>query len=205
MLNKTTKCLVGSGLGTSHPTPDTKKGVTMRYNSDELEKKAAFITAKQMVAAARTAPKACGVDAIHTLILDGEDKDKLTETMREIGDTTDRGFFNRDASNVDDAHYIVLVGVETIPRGLNCNLCGMIECQSANKAHIPCALAINDLGIACGSAVSVAMDNRIDNRILFSAGTAAIQLNLFPEKVKICFGIPLAISGKNIFFDRERS
>jgi uncharacterized ferredoxin-like protein len=63
-------------------------------------------------------------------------------------------------------------------------------------------MAVNDLGIATGSAAATAMDCRIDNRILFSAGMAALKLNLFPESVKMCFGIGLATTGKNIFFDR---
>jgi len=174
----------------------------MIYTPDKTERKAALHTAKLMCAAARTAPKACGVDAIHTLILDDEDKDKLTAIMREIGEKTGRKFFIRDASNVDASHCIVLIAVEPAPRGLNCNLCGMTDCQTAGKNKVPCALAVNDLGIAGGSAASVAMDHRIDNRILFSAGVSALELKLFPEKVTICFGIPLATTGKNIFFDR---
>jgi len=37
---------------------------------------------------------------------------------------------------------------------------------------------------------------------MFTVGMAALKLNLFPDKVKICFGIGLATTGKNIFFDR---
>ena len=88
------------------------------------------------------------------------------------------------------------------PRSLNCKLCGVADCASAGKGGISCAMAVNDLGIAVGSAASVAMDHRMDNRILFSAGVAALKLGLFPEKIKMCFGIPLAVTGKNVFFDR---
>jgi len=175
----------------------------MIYTSDVTEKKATMHVAKLMTAASRTAPKACGYDITHTLILDGDDKKRLTNTMRELGKEGDRGFFLRDANNVDAAHCIVLIATEVSPRGLSCGLCGLPNCAEADKQGIPCAFAVNDLGIACGSAASVAMDHRIDNRILFSAGMAALRLGLFGEKVKICFGIPLATSGKNIFFDRS--
>jgi uncharacterized ferredoxin-like protein len=52
------------------------------------------------------------------------------------------------------------------------------------------------------SAVSVAMDHRVDNRIMYSAGKAAIEAGLFGPEVKIAYGIPLSATGKNPFFDR---
>ena len=174
----------------------------MIYTSESTEKNAAMNVAELMMAAARTAPKACGVDCIETLVLDGEDKDKLTAVMREIGKAQGKAFFIRDAGNVDASHCIVLIGADVSPRGLNCGLCGMENCAAAKNGGIPCLMSVNDLGIAGGSAASVAMDHRIDNRMLFSAGMAALKLKLFPDKVKVCFGIPLATSGKNIFFDR---
>lgn len=175
----------------------------MIYPSEATEQNAAMRVAELMTAAARTAPKACGVDAIETLILDGEDKDKLTAAMREICAEKDRPFFLRDADNVDASHCVVLVGVGVKPRGLDCALCGVVDCAAAVKDGISCAMAVNDLGIAVGSAAATAMDHRIDNRILFTAGMAALRLKLFSDKVKVCFGIPLATTGKNIFFDRK--
>ena len=174
----------------------------MVYNSKITEKNAAMHAAELMSAAARTAPKACGVDLIETMILDGEDKDKLTAVMREIGTESDRPFFIRDAGNVDDCQCIVLVGAGVKPRALNCGLCGMQICSAAAEEGIPCAMSVNDLGIAVGSAAATAMDHRIDNRVLFTAGMAALRLNLFSDDVKICFGIGLATKGKNVFFDR---
>jgi len=174
----------------------------MIFNSGEAEKKAVMRAAELMAAAARTAPKACGVDNIVTLILDGEDKDRLTAAMRELGHDSDRPFFIRDAGNVDACHCIVLIGVSVNPRGLDCALCGAPNCKAAVDGGISCAMAVNDLGIAVGSAAATAMDCRIDNRVLFTAGMAALKLKLFPDKIKMCFGIGLSISGKNIFFDR---
>ena len=176
----------------------------MIYNSETTEKSAVMYVSELMAAAARTAPKACGVDAIETMVLDGEDKAGLTAAMREIGTENDRPFFIRDAGNVDACHCVVLIGVGVNPRGLDCALCGVESCAKARKEEISCAMAVNDLGIAVGSAAAVAMDHRIDNRILFTAGMAALKLKLFPDKVKMCFGIPLATTGKNIFFDRPK-
>jgi uncharacterized ferredoxin-like protein len=65
-----------------------------------------------------------------------------------------------------------------------------------------CAISIGDLGIAIGSAVSVAANHRVDNRVMLSVGRAALNLDFFEEKVKIAYGIPLNVSGKNPFYDR---
>jgi len=174
----------------------------MIYTSETTERNAAMRAAELMMAAARTAPKACGIDLIETMILDGEDKDRLTAAMREIGTEDDRPFFIRDAGNVDACHCIVLIGTGVKTRGLNCGLCGVENCATADKDGIACAMSANDLGIAVGSAAATAMDHRIDNRVLFTAGMAALKLKLFSSDVKMCFGIGLATAGKNIFFDR---
>ena len=96
----------------------------------------------------------------------------------------------------------MLIGAGVKPRGLNCGLCGLVGCAAAAKDGIPCALSVNDLGIAVGSAAATAMDHRMDNRILYTAGMATLKMRLFSDDVKMCFGIGLATTGKNVFFDR---
>ena len=175
----------------------------MVYTKEATERNGALSCADMMAVAARTAPKACGIDLIETLVLDGEDKDRLTAAMREIGTSNNKPFFIRDAGNVDDCHCIVLIGTSVKPRGLNCGFCGIETCSSADEGGISCAMSVNDLGIAIGSAAATAMDHRVDNRVLFTAGKAALKLGLFPDKVKIACGIGLAVKGKNVFFDRK--
>ena len=156
-----------------------------------------------MAAAARTAPKGCGVDEIETLILDGADKDALADEMRKIAEENETPFFERDAGNIDSCHYVVMIGVRDVPRGLkDCGLCGFANCGGSAAAGACCAFGITDLGIAVGSAASVTMDHRVDNRILYTAGKGAARLKLFSDKLKISYGIGLSVSGKNVFFDR---
>jgi uncharacterized ferredoxin-like protein len=176
----------------------------MKYTSSEAEKQAILSVACEMAAAARTAPKGCGIDNIEVLILDGGDKDALTAEMRAISEKLNgEGPFGRDAGNVDDAGAIVLIGVRNAPIGLKgCGLCGFGDCAGAVRAGSNCAFNVTDLGIATCSAATVAMEHRLDNRILFTAGKAAVNLSLFSEKVNISYGIPLSASGKSIFFDR---
>ena len=175
----------------------------MVYNNAESEKRAIMSVADLMLAAARTAPKGCGIDNLQALILDGEDKDELTAEMRKIAEDTGAEFFNRDADNIDQCPCIILLASNDSPIGLeNCSLCGYKNCGEARKSEANCVFNITDLGIAIGSAVSVAANHRIDNRVMFSAGKAAIQKRFLPEDVKVCYGIPLMTSSKSIFFDR---
>jgi len=175
----------------------------MIYKRETTERNAAMSVADLMTAVARTAPKACGVDELETLVLDGEDKDRLTAVMRELGASSGQTFFIRDAGNVDACHCVVLIGTSVKPRSLDCSLCGTKNCEAAVKESIPCALAVTDLGIATGSAAATAMDHRMDNRVLFTAGMAALKMKLFSDNVKVCYGIGLSTSGKNVFFDRR--
>ena len=153
-------------------------------NTIELEKKAAMDTAAKIVAAIRTAPKGCGVDDIETLVLDGKEKDALSAEMKKITAEGEDDYFDRDGNCLDNAYCIVLVGVHNNPLGLtSCGFCGFKNCEEMKKKGGHCSFKTTDLGIAIGSAVSIAADNRIDNRVLFSAGVAAKRLKLFPDDV----------------------
>ena len=111
---------------------------------------------------------------------------------------------NCDAGNVDACQAVVLVGSTYETRGLNeqCRLCGFDDCGASKDAGAACVFAPLDLGIALGSAVSLAADNRIDNRIMFTIGKAAEALGLMGDH-KLIMGIPLSVSGKSPFFDRK--
>ena len=171
---------------------------------DAAERDAALRVADYMAAAARTAPKGSGKDKIMTLILTGEDKDRLAEEMRKAAAEYQEEFIERDSHNVDNSHCVVLIAANSIPMGLdNCGMCGFENCGKMAKAGANCVFNITDLGIAVGSAVSVAADHRIDNRVMYSAGRAAVRLGLFQDDVRVCWGIPLYTGSKSIFFDRN--
>ncbi|MBQ2738725.1 MAG: ferredoxin domain-containing protein, partial [Oscillibacter sp.] len=63
-----------------------------------------------------------------------------------------------------------------------------------------CAFDDIDLGIALGSAASVAADHRADNRIFYTAGVAAMNLKLLGEQVGTIVAIPVSATNRNIFF-----
>ncbi len=159
--------------------------------------------AQQMTVAARTAPKACGDDSIEVVILTGEEKKTLSLEMIKIADETGQEFFRRDAGNVDRSNCIVLIGIKDVYLGLeHCGLCGFENCGACSKSGGVCALKLTDFGIAIGSAVSIASNNRVDNRVMYSAGKAALRLSFFDSKITNCHGIPLSAYGKSPYQDR---
>ena len=67
----------------------------MIQTREDAARLAALDTANKMVAAALTAPKACGVDDVGAAILTGVDKDVLAKHMRDIADETGEDFYAR--------------------------------------------------------------------------------------------------------------
>ena len=177
----------------------------MIYHSDAAEMEAVLDTAWRMCAAARTAPKAKGVDHIETMVLVGGDKDRVAAELERLAEPLNYAFFLRDAGNVRAAQALVLIGAREGQRGLNegCRHCHFDNCADCAAKGGVCVYDPMDLGIAIGSAVAAAADDRVDNRVLFSAGRAAMSLGLMGEDVRMVMGIPLSVKGKNPFFDRK--
>ena len=162
-------------------------------------------TASRMVVAARTAPKARGIDTLEIKIAEGDTVKKLAAKMNQISSEHDIPFFARDAGNILNSPVVFLIGTKIQSIGLKkCGMCGFSSCEEKNKhPAIPCVFNTGDLGIALGSAVSVCIDNRADNRIMYTIGQAAMELGFFETEVQIAYGIPLSATSKNPFFDRK--
>lgn len=176
----------------------------MIIDSFKAEKDAIICTAQRMAAAARTAPKACGKDYIKTMILTDEDLLKLADTLELLGKRNNTPFFIRDANCLRQSTAIVIIATGYQTRGLGniCGLCRNENCSECIKNSGVCIYDQIDLGIAIGSAVSVASAAHIDNRIMFSAGVAVKEMGLV-EKDTVVMTIPLSASGKSVFFDRK--
>ena len=157
--------------------------------------------ARQMLTAARTAPKGKGVDIIEAALVTGEDIKKLAEKMVAMVEEHGMKFFLRDADNILQSECVVIIGTREQAQGLNCGHCGFSTCAGRTDG-VPCALNTIDVGIAIGSACAMAADMRVDTRVMFSAGLAAQRL----VRLKGCknvFAIPVSASSKNPFFDRK--
>lgn len=157
--------------------------------------------ARQMMTAARTAPKGKGVDIVEAAMVAEEDLRVLSDKMVELCGENGMKFFLRDAENVLQAECVVLIGTREQPQGLNCGHCGFPTCAGRTPG-VPCALNTVDVGIAIGSACAMAADLRLDTRVMFSAGLAAQRLGWL-EGCQTVFAIPVSASSKNPFFDRK--
>ena len=157
--------------------------------------------ARQMMTAARTAPKGKGVDVIEIAMVTDEDIKRLSDEMIAIHEENGFKFFLRDADNILNAECIIIIGTREHAHGLNCGHCGFATC-AGRSVGVPCALNSVDVGIALGSACATAADHRVDTRIMFSAGLAAQRLDWL-KGCRQVYAIPVSASSKNPFFDRK--
>jgi len=177
------------------------------YKEIDERKNTVLEVARLMLIAARTAPKGKGADNLEMAILTDNDIRFLAMETRKIGEQREYDIFIRDADNVlASADAVVLIGTRIKTLGLKvCNLCGFADCATKEKYPlVPCVYNIGDLGIAVGSAAEVASRHHIDNRIMYTLGMAALEMDILSKGVKIIWGIPLSATSKNPYFDRKR-
>lgn len=157
--------------------------------------------AKKLMTAARTAPKARGIDNLVIAMATDDTIIEISDKMKQLAVERNMDFLNRDALNLLQCGAIVLFGTKINPLGLDCGACGFPSCAIKPKT-VPCFFNANDMGIAIGSAVSLAADFRVDSRVMFSVGQAVMALNLMPE-CSMVLALPIAVKEKNVFFDRK--
>ena len=174
----------------------------MLLNERQARQQLVEEAARQIMIAARTAPKGKGVDVIEVCMLTGEEICQLSDEMRRIGWQTDLKFFLRDADNILLAEAVVLIGTRDHCQGLNCLRCGFAHCADRPQG-VPCAINTIDVGIAIGSACAMAADLRLDTRVMHSAGMAAMNLGWPCAEAKNVLALPLSCKSKNPFFDRQ--
>ncbi len=185
------------------------------WTGGKMEKEAVEAGASMMAVSARTAPKTRGVDSVKTMLLTGTDIEPLALAMEKKGKekSTELPFFKRDADNIRASAAVLLIGVSREPKKielpLNCGACGYKNCkellatgrrEGEDFSGPMCIFQAVDLGIALGSAVKMAGELNIDNRIMYSIGAAAKKLKLLESDVII--GIPLSATGKSLYYDR---
>jgi uncharacterized ferredoxin-like protein len=180
-----------------------KKFRKMLINERNSRKESLLSVARHLMTAARTAPKAKGVDIIEIAIATGEDIQRISDKLIEMSPPTGMRFFLRDAENILHAEAILLVGTRTEVQNLNCGYCGFASCaEKLQHPSCPCHLNAVDVGIALGSAAAAAADFRVDSRVMFSAGFAARELGLLDNCGSV-YAMPISASAKSPFFDRR--
>jgi len=174
----------------------------MLINERDTRHERLLQVANEMMTAARTAPKGKGFDIIEVALATGETIELLSKAMLKYSEKTGLKFIIRDAENILQSEAIILIGTKQKIHSLNCGYCGFETCAAKNEfPDVPCAINTVDVGIALGSACSVAADHRVDSRVMFSVGRVAQELDLMPGCSSI-YGIPISCSSKSPFFDR---
>ncbi len=174
----------------------------MVLDEKQVRTESVLAVGRMMMTAARTAPKAKGVDIQQIVLVSGDDLPRLADKMRELSDEFGFKFFLRDAANVEQSQAVLLVGTSVHRQGLDCGYCGFATCQqNIDHPGIPCYFNTVDIGIALGSAVSLATDMRVDTRVMYSAGVSARRLGLI-DGCDGVLAVLLSCSSKSPFFDR---
>jgi uncharacterized ferredoxin-like protein len=167
------------------------------------------IVAQMMEISAITAPKTKGENFVLVKTLKGEQLKQLANAMVEFGERKHKHNFDRDARNILKSEAVVLIGIKGAQTaGLNCGACGYPTCGDLEAAQSvddefrgpTCAYRLLDMGIALGSAAKTASLFNVDNRIMYRVGAVARDMGLVDWD--FVMGIPLSVSGKNIYFDR---
>ncbi len=149
--------------------------------------------AELMAVAAKTAPKAKGVDNVTVvLVKDRNEIERIARKMEELAEVYG-DFMARDAASVRKSVAIVLIGARIVDLGL--------RQPPGYRIDVNTAMALINLGIALGSAAKIASMMNVDNRIMFSVGIAAQELKLVDAD--FVMGIPLSATSKSVFFDRK--
>ncbi|MEM0501470.1 MAG: DUF2148 domain-containing protein [Ignisphaera sp.] len=158
----------------------------------EVIREAILDVAKLMAVAAKTSPKARGVDNIVIKVVDKrEELEMIASKMDELSKVYGE-FFSRDAQNVRNSTAVVLIGCRVADMNLKTPRDWKLD------ANTVCSIV--NLGIALGSAAKLASILNVDNRIMFTIGVAAQEIKLIDADYT--FGIPLSATSKNIYFDR---
>lgn len=184
--------------------------------SQQAEQEAVLTAARLIMAAVTTSPKTRGVSSISSVLVQGEEKERLAKAMEEHGShkSFNRDIFLRDANNIRRSLAVLLIGVKgSMPKKpekpFDCGACGHPICAQFIRTEKKrgedfvgplCAFQVVDLGIALGVAAKMAAELNIDNRLMYTAGAAAMSLGLLEADMII--SLPLSISEKSIFFDR---
>jgi uncharacterized ferredoxin-like protein len=168
-----------------------------------------------MAAAARTAPKAGGKDFMEIVVITkDEDLGRIADAMKDYAPkSTNEAYWLRDASNIENSEALVLIGLaKAVTAGYDCGGCGYPRCADFIEARDMkardmgytgphCIMRMMDIGVALSSAAKTASLLNVDNRVQQRVGAAARAIGLI--QAEVAMGIPISITGKSIYFDRQ--
>ena len=178
-------------------------------------KEVSIMVAQLMAASARTAPKAGGKDFLEIVVIEAEeDLKKIAQTMKDYAPrSTNEAYWLRDAANIENSQALVLIGLaKPNLAGYDCGGCGFSTCKEFEQNRRlqekemgytgpHCVMRMIDIGVALSSAAKTASLHNVDSRVQQRVGAAARALGVI--KGEVVLGIPISVTGKSIYFDRQ--
>lgn len=185
----------------------------------ETDRKEAVKTAARLIlASGTTSPRVGGVGECTIHILDDEcdieDLCQEIERMPEAKKSWD--FFRRDAAMLRDADAILITtSLRCIadPADINCNMCGKLVCEYLKEEErLPpdpdvafrgplCIFRATNAAYALDGMISQARNLGIDYGVFWSAGAAAMRMNLLPKDTGFAMAVAISITEKSPFRD----
>lgn len=168
-----------------------------------------------MAVSARTAPKAGGKDFLEIVVITKDDDlKKIANAMEDYAPrSTNEAFWLRDAANIENSQALLLVGLsKPVTAGYDCGACGYPTCAEFAQHRTltdremgytgpHCVMRMIDIGVALSSAAKTASLLNVDCRVQQRVGAAARAIGLI--QAEVAMGIPVSVTGKNIYFDRK--
>lgn len=187
-----------------------------QYEDDRQQ--AAKIAARLILASGTTSPRVGGVGECSVHILDDPcDIEDLCQKMEEMADIQKAwNFFKRDAAMLRDADAVLLttsLRSLTDPSDINCNMCGRMVCEYLREEEkLPadpdvaytgclCIFRANNIAYAIDGMIQGARNLLIDYGVYWSAGAAAMRMNILPRDTGFALAMGISITEKSPFRD----
>ena len=185
---------------------------------EENRKEAVEIAARLLLASATTTPRVGGVGECTTHILEDEcDIEDLCQQIEKMSEeNTAWEFFKRDAVILRDADAVLIVTSLrslTDPADINCNMCGKLTCEYLREEEkLPqepgiaftgplCSFRANNISYAIDGIISMARNLGIDYGVYWSAGAAAMRMEIVPKATGFAIGVGISVTEKSPFRD----
>lgn len=185
---------------------------------EEDRKEAVEIAARLLLASATTTPRVGGVGECTTHILEDEcDIEDLCQQIEKMSEeNTAWEFFKRDAVILRDADAVLIVTSLrslTDPADINCNMCGKLTCEYLREEEkLPqepgvaftgplCSFRANNISYAIDGIISMARNLGIDYGVYWSAGAAAMRMEIVPKATGFAIGVGISVTEKSPFRD----
>jgi uncharacterized ferredoxin-like protein len=187
-----------------------------QFEDDRVQ--AAKIAARLILASGTTSPRVGGVGECSVHILDDPcDIEDLCQKMEEMADIKKSwNFFKRDAAMLRDADAVLIatsLRSLTDPSDINCNMCGRMVCEYLREEEkLPadpdvaytgclCIFRANNIAYAIDGMIQGARNLLVDYGVYWSAGAAAMRMNILPRDTGFALAMGISITEKSPFRD----